>query len=100
MLIDILTKIKSKFKNLCGFIAGFKVAVVAHFIKVPNRKIFGLPTARMLSRYCMDTVWMVHKTHFRKKHLKIEYYSKFFDLVRKNRKLKKMKNGALRSKNS
>jgi len=48
----------------------------------------------------MDKAWIVHETHFRKKYSKTEDYSKFFNLVQKNRKFKKGKTGVLRGKNS
>jgi len=40
------------------------------------------------------------KSHFRKKRSKTEDYSKFFNLVQKNRKFKNGKIGVLRGKNS
>ena len=46
----------------------------------------------------MDKAWIVHETHFRKKHSKTESHSKFFNLVEKNRKFKKVKIGVFRSK--
>ena len=40
----------------------------------------------------MDSVWIEHETHFRKKILKTENHSKNFNLDKKYRKFKKRKN--------
>jgi len=71
-----------------------------HFAKSQNRKFFGFSTARILNRYYMAKATIERKSHFRKKRTKTEVYSKFFNLVAKNRKFKKGKIVVLRGKNS
>ena len=48
----------------------------------------------------MDSVWIVHETHFRKKRYKTENMSKNFNLDKKYRKFKKGKNTVLASESS
>jgi len=48
----------------------------------------------------MDSVWIEHETHFRKKIQKTENYSKYFNLVQKYRKFKKGKIDVLWSENT
>jgi len=70
------------------------------YFRTGHEKFSEIAGGRILSRYCMDKAWIVHETHFRKKHSKTEDYSKFFNLVQKNRKFKKGKMGVLRGINS